>query len=163
MVNQSLHCILYQSDLSSIKIFQLKIMTRYLQFTFWEILTCVSINSFAQNNKFIKDSLVEGCILFFEPKPEFMGGEDTLFNFLKLNTKYPKEAGESCIEGTVYIGFTVETDGTFTGIKIKRGLGGGCSEEALRVVQLMPKWKPGKQQGRAVRVAFTIPVKFKLE
>lgn len=98
-----------------------------------------------------------------EQKPEFPDGEAALFRYLNSNIKYPAVARENGIEGTVYLGFVVEKDGSITDVLIKRGVGGGCSEEAMRVVQLMPKWKPGKQQGRTVRVAFTIPVKFKLD
>ncbi len=98
-----------------------------------------------------------------EQRPEFPDGEAALMKFLSSNTKYPTIARENGIEGTVYLGFVVEKDGSITDVKIKRSVGGGCSEEAMRVVQSMPKWKPGKQQGRAVRVAFTIPVKFKLD
>ena len=101
--------------------------------------------------------------VFIEQKPEFPDGEAALFKFLTSNIKYPAVAKENGIEGTVYLGFVVEKDGSITDVKIKRSVGGGCTEEAMRVVKLMPKWKPGKQQGKAVRVAFTIPVKFKLD
>ena len=98
-----------------------------------------------------------------EQKPEFPEGELALFKYLNSNIKYPAIARENNIEGTDYLGFVVEKDGSITAVKIKRGVGGGCSEEAVRVIQGMPKWKPGRQQGRAVRVAYTVPVKFKLE
>jgi len=98
-----------------------------------------------------------------EQNPEFPNGEAALFKYLSSNIKYPTIARENGIEGTVFLGFVIERDGSITDVKIKRAVGGGCSEEAMRVVQLMPKWKPGKQQGKAVRVAFTIPVKFKLD
>lgn len=110
--------------------------------------------------KIIEDNTVK---LIVEQRPEFPDGQLALMKYLSSNIHYPAIARESNIEGTVFLGFVVERDGSITDVKIKRGIGGGCSEEALRVVQLMPKWKPGKQQGRAVRVAFTIPVKFKLD
>ena len=72
-------------------------------------------------------------------------------------------ARENGIEGTVYIEFVIGKDGSVTGANVKRGIGGGCNEEALRVVNSMPKWKPGKQQGNPVKVKYTLPVKFKLQ
>jgi protein TonB len=94
--------------------------------------------------------------------PEFPGGYEALLSFLKANITYPAEARASNIEGTVYLGFVVERDGTVSDIRILRKIGGGCEEEALRVASLMPKWTPGYQFNRPVRVAFTMPVKFTL-
>ena len=70
---------------------------------------------------------------------------------------------EKRIQRTVYVGFVVEKDGTLSDIKVLRGIGGGCDEEAIRMVEMMPKWKPGKQRGKEVRVPFTMPVRFKLD
>lgn len=99
-------------------------------------------------------------------RPEFPGGHVALLSWLKENLKYPKELRETAVEGTVTIGFVVEADGSITNICIKRGLPKGSAsllnEEALRVVKLMPKWIPGKFQGREVRVNQTIPVRFKV-
>lgn len=101
-----------------------------------------------------------------EEMPEFMGGQADLFAFLAQNTRYPAMARENGIEGTVFVGFVVMEDGSISQVHLKRGLpggGAGIDEEAIRVVKLMPKWKPGKQRGKAVRVAYTLPFKFKLE
>ena len=98
-----------------------------------------------------------------EQQPEFKDGLKALYRFLSENMKYPAIARESAIEGTVYVGFVVGRDGTIRDVLVKRGLGGGLNEEAVRVIQLMPKWNPGKQNGKAVSVAFTLPIKFKLE
>jgi Ca-activated chloride channel family protein len=95
-----------------------------------------------------------------ESMPEFPGGESALENFLKNNIFYPKAARENHIQGTVYITFVVEKDGSLSDIKVLRGIGGGCDEEALRVVKLMPKWIPGKQNGKAVKVQYTLAVRF---
>ena len=97
-----------------------------------------------------------------EQKPEFPNGEAAMFKFLHDKIKYPSVAIENNIQGTVYISFVVNTDGSITDVKILRAVAGGCSEEAARVVGSMPKWSPGRQQGRAVRVAYTLPVKFYL-
>jgi protein TonB len=98
-----------------------------------------------------------------EQAPEFPNGLAAMYKFLRDNIKYPTIAHENGISGTVYVGFVVSKDGTLRDIQIKRGIGGGCNEEAMRVINLMPKWNAGKQNGKAVSVAFTLPVKFHLE
>lgn len=95
--------------------------------------------------------------------PEFPGGDDARVEFLRNNLKYPSIASEMGISGRVTLQFVVEKDGHIDRIKVLRGLGGGCDEEALRVVKLMPKWKPGMQDGRCVPVFFTFPVVFTLK
>jgi protein TonB len=83
-------------------------------------------------------------------------------NYLTSNIRYPEQARELDIQGTVFIEFVVEKDGSITNVVVKRGIGGGCDEEAVRVVKSMPKWKPGKQRGKPVRVRYTLPVRFQL-
>ena len=101
--------------------------------------------------------------IFVEQVPEFPDGATAMFKWLSDNVKYPPIARENGIEGTVYVGFVVWKDGTIQNVQVKRGIGGGCNEESLRVVNAMPTWKPGRQNGKAVNVAFTLPIKFKLE
>ncbi|NLH53637.1 MAG: energy transducer TonB [Bacteroidales bacterium] len=98
-----------------------------------------------------------------ESMPEFPGGEEARIAFLRDNIKYPQMARESGIQGTVYVTFVVETDGRVTAVRVLRGIGGGCDEEAVRVVKAMPRWIPGKQRGKPVRVQFTMPIKFTLQ
>ena len=98
-----------------------------------------------------------------EAMPVFPGGEEKLYEYLFNNMKYPVMAKESQISGTVYVTFVIEQDGSVTAARLLRGIGGGCDEEALRVVRSMPKWKPGKQRGKPVRVQYNLPVKFILE
>ena len=97
-----------------------------------------------------------------ENAPAFPGGDMARMKFLQDNIKYPIMAKESGIQGTVYVTFVVERSGAVTDVKILRGIGGGCDEEALRVVKNMPKWEPGKQRGKPVRVQFNMPIKFTL-
>jgi protein TonB len=94
--------------------------------------------------------------------PAFPGGEGEMMRFLARNVLYPELARESGITGTVILEFVVEKDGSITGIKVVRGIGGGCDEAAVRAVKMMPKWAPGTQQGNPVRVLFHLPVKFTL-
>jgi periplasmic protein TonB len=105
----------------------------------------------------------EEIFLFVEQAPEFVNGLKAMYQFLGDNIKYPAVARENNIEGTVYVGFVVGKDGAIRDVKVKRGIGGGCNEEAIRVVELMPKWNAGKQNGKPVSVSYTIPIKFKLD
>ncbi len=95
-----------------------------------------------------------------EVNPEFPGGYPALVKYLKENIKYPKQAIDNNIEGKVYLTFKVGTTGDISDIQLKRGIGGGCDEEAMRVAKTMPKWNPGKQQGKAVIVQFNLPINF---
>jgi TonB family protein len=95
--------------------------------------------------------------------PEFPGGPDALYPYIRETLKYPGTAIEQGVEGIVYLTFVVETDGTLSDIKVLRGIGAGCDEEALRIVRGMPKWKPGKQRGVPVRVRYNLPIRFKLQ
>ena len=78
------------------------------------------------------------------------------------NIKYPEAAKKQGIQGTVYVSFVVEKDGTVSNVKLLKGIGGGCDEESIRIVKGMPKWKPGIQNGKTVRVLFNMPIYFKL-
>ena len=105
----------------------------------------------------------DDVILVPDVMPEFPGGEDSLFAFLSRNIKYPAEAKKADIRGRVFVTFVVEKDGRITGERILRDIGGGCGEEVLRVIRAMPKWKPGTQDGKPVRVQFNLPVSFELQ
>ena len=98
-----------------------------------------------------------------EQMPFFPGGQGALMKYLAEHIKYPELAKESGIQGRVFINFVVEPDGSIDHVKVLRGIGGGCDEEAVRVVKSMPRWIPGKQRGKPVRVSFNLPVKFTLE
>jgi len=97
-----------------------------------------------------------------EESPSFPGGDEARIRFLTDNIKYPQIARESSIQGTVYVTFVVEKNGNVTDVRILRGIGGGCDEEAVRVIKAMPRWNPGKQRGKPVRVQFNMPIKFTL-
>ena len=105
----------------------------------------------------------EEVFLSVEENPEFPGGPGKLLEFVQKNLKYPMMARESDIQGRVFVGFVVEKDGSITNVRVLRGIGGGCDEEAVRVVQSLPKFKPGKQRGNPVRVMYTLPIVFKLQ
>lgn len=97
-----------------------------------------------------------------EVLPEFAGGMAGWGKYLQKNLKYPPIARENNITGRVIMSFVVEKNGQLTDIKVLRGIGGGCDEEAIRVLKNAPAWKPGIQNGRPVRVAYTMPIFFQL-
>lgn len=97
-----------------------------------------------------------------EQYPEFPGGEDALFNYLSAHIKYPSKAIENEREGKVVIGFVVNKDGEIDEMSVLKSLGYGCDEEAMRVIKDMPKWKAGKNNGKPVKVYYTLPIHFEL-
>lgn len=105
----------------------------------------------------------EEVFLSVEENPEYPGGPAKLLEYVQKNLKYPMMARESDIQGRVFVGFVVEKDGSISNVRVLRGIGGGCDEEAVRVVQSLPKFKPGKQRGNPVRVQYTLPIVFKLQ
>jgi TonB family protein len=97
-----------------------------------------------------------------EISPTFPGGEVAFGRFLAANIKYPEEARKAKLQGRSVITFVVEMDGSLSDIKVVRPLGGGTDEEAIRVLKISPKWKPGIQNGHVVRVAYAVPISFTL-
>ncbi len=104
----------------------------------------------------------EGVYAVVEHMPEFIGGIEGLGKYLGANILYPKEARENKVTGRVMVSFIVNADGSVANPQILKGIGGGCDEEALRVVKMMPKWTPGTQSGKAVAVKYSLPIKFAL-
>ena len=123
------------------------------------ILLMVNTNAMAQSKKIANDKVLEKA----EVMPQFPGGDQAMMKFVSENVQYPEEAKEKEISGRVLVGFIVEKDGSVNEVKIVRGIGGGCDEEAVRVVKVMPKWKPGKEKGKPVRVSYMMPIFFKLQ
>lgn len=116
-----------------------------------------------RGNKIEEEEISEAEIFtVVEENPQYPGGDEALHKFLKENLIYPASARESAIQGTVYLSFVVGNDGIINDIKVLRGIGGGCDEEAIRVVKQMPRWIPGRQRGKPVRVQYNLPVKFTL-
>ena len=112
-----------------------------------------------------KEEQTEEQPVFFivEDMPEFPGGDIALRKYIAQAIKYPVIAQENGIQGKVYVNFVVNTDGSVTDAKIARGVDPSLDKEALRVINSLPKWKPGKQRGKPVRVSFTVPINFVLQ
>jgi len=95
--------------------------------------------------------------------PSYPGGDEARIKFMLENIKYPAEAMKKNVQGKVFVKYIVRSDGSITDAKILRGIGGGCDEEAIRVIKLMPKWNPGMDKGKPVDVEFVMPINFKLD
>jgi protein TonB len=95
--------------------------------------------------------------------PSFPGGDSERLKFLSKNIRYPQQAAENGIQGPVYISFVVKTSGILADVKILQGIGGGCDEEAIRVVKKMPRWNPGYLNGKKVAVLFNMKIDFRLQ
>ena len=112
--------------------------------------------------EFVEEESDDEFFMVVEDMPAFPGGDLGLMKFIQRNVKYPPIAKEYNIEGKVYISFIVDKSGSVTNVKIVRGVDKNLDAEAVRVVKLLPKYKPGKQRGKPVRVMFTIPINFTL-
>ncbi|MDB5241071.1 MAG: energy transducer TonB [Spirosoma sp.] len=109
------------------------------------------------------ETKTEAPFVTVEQQPEYPGGLDALRAFLGKNLNYPRSAASAGVSGRVYVSFVVNTDGSLTDVQVLKGIGFGCDEEAVRVMQKMPHWRPGKQADRAVRVKYNLPISFTLE
>jgi periplasmic protein TonB len=105
---------------------------------------------------------VDEIFTIVEDQPTPDGGMAAFYQFVQKNLKYPAQARRMGIEGKVFVQFVVDRDGSLTEVKAVKGIGAGCDEEAVRVISEAPKWKPGKQRGRAVKVRMILPITFKL-
>lgn len=112
----------------------------------------VSVSAYSQSD--------DEVYIMVEKRAEFPGGQSEMLKYIQDNRQYPDEAKENDVHGKVLVSFIVERDGTLSDVKVKRGIGSGCDEEAVRVITSMPKWKPGEQGGKAVRTSLTLPVTF---
>jgi len=110
----------------------------------------------------IEEEVIEEIFTIVENAPEPVGGLAAFNKYLSENVKYPTRALNMGIGGMVFVQFVVEKDGSLTEAKVVKGIGAGCDEEALRVINNAPKWIPGKQRGKAVRVYKIVPIRFLL-
>lgn len=105
---------------------------------------------------------VDEIFTVVEQQPEFEGGYEAMLNFIRKHMIYPATARRMQIDGTVHVSFIVSRTGTISDVKVLRGIQTDCDNEAIRVVKLMPPWKPGTQNGKPVHVRFIMPIKFRL-
>lgn len=123
---------------------------------------CSSPEEKAENSAEKAIVITDQVFLVVEQMPEYVGGEQAMYKFIGEHINYPAQAKEEGIEGRVIVSFIVEKDGRISTVETMRGIGGGCDEEAIRVIEEMPNWNPGKQRGKNVRVQYRMPIKFAL-
>jgi protein TonB len=109
-----------------------------------------------------EEEVAEEVFTIVEDQPEPIGGMQAFYQYVQKNLKYPAQARRMGIEGKVFVQFVVDKDGSITEVQSVKGIGAGCDEEAVRVLKGAPKWKPGKQRGRSVKVRMILPITFKL-
>jgi protein TonB len=110
----------------------------------------------------VEEEVAEEIFTIVEDQPQPKGGMAAFYEYVGKKLKYPAQARRMGIEGKVFVEFVVDKDGTITDVKAIKGIGAGCDEEAIRVIQTAPKWNPGKQRGRPVKVRMILPITFKL-
>ena len=110
----------------------------------------------------VEEETADEIFTIVEEQPSPPGGLEGFYKYVFKEIKYPNLALRSNVEGKVFVQFVVEKDGTLTNFIVARGIGAGCDEEAVRVLQAAPKWNPGKQRGKPVRVKMILPITFKL-
>jgi protein TonB len=109
-----------------------------------------------------EEEAVDEIFTIVEDQPTPNGGMSAFYQFVQKKLKYPAQARRMGIEGKVFVQFVVDKDGTLTEVQAVKGIGAGCDEEAERVIKSAPRWNPGKQRGRAVKVRMILPITFKL-
>jgi len=122
----------------------------------------IDFTDFEDTAEYVDNTEPQAPFIIVEDMPEFPGGEPARMEYMANSIKYPRMAVDGGVEGTVYIGFVVEKSGEISEVKLLRGIGGGCDQEALRVIKNMPKWEEGRQRGVPVRVSLSTQVKFTL-
>ncbi|MCS7028270.1 MAG: energy transducer TonB [Bacteroidia bacterium] len=115
-----------------------------------------------EEKQVIQEEVDNTVYTIIQKMPQFPGGEAAMMKFISENIKYPPMAKEAGIKGTVIVTFIVDREGNVTNPQVLKGIGGGCDEEALRVIKMMPKWSPGEQNGKKVLVKINVPIRFVL-
>lgn len=110
----------------------------------------------------LEEEEAEEIFVIVEDAPAPIGGLGAFYDYVNSNIKYPRQALTMQIEGKVFVQFVVDKKGNLTDIVVMRGIGGGCDEEAIRIIANSPQWKPGKQRGKAVKVKMVLPITFKI-
>ena len=126
------------------------------------LLLAVCCHMTAQAQKTVVSQTNQKVYESVEQMPEYPGGMQAMVEFLQTNMKYPEDAAKQKVEGRVMVQFVVETDGSISDVHVARQVFPSLDAEAVRVVQVMPKWTPGKEKGRVVRVKYNLPIVFRM-
>lgn len=127
------------------------------------LMALLAVPAFAQSEGNTKSSKDDVVFVQVEQSAEFPGGNSAMQQYLVKNIHYTKKARKNNIEGTVYVNFIVEKDGSISNARVIKGLDGGLDKVALKAVKKMPRWNPGMENGKPVRYQFTLPVRFRLQ
>ena len=128
-----------------------------------DIVLLFPILTIGQTNSKTASGLIKiGPKLYVEQVPSYPGGDEALMKYIMTNLIYPEKAKQEMIQGTVFVTFVVKADGRISNIKVIRGIGYGCDEEAIRLFQTMPNWKPAMRNGEYQDVQMNFPVRFHL-
>ena len=123
----------------------------------------VTLAGYSQQKRAVAPSEGDPIICSFdEPQPEFPGGHKTMLKYLSKNLAYPEAAARAKVQGKVFLSFLIDETDKLSEIKILKGIGYGCDEEAIRLTKLMPPWKPGRQNGKPVAIRYQLPIRFVL-
>ena len=128
----------------------------------YEIETTEEMSIEEYNYEEPKEEEAETVFIIVEEQPAPIGGYSAFYEYIGKKLKYPAQARRMGIEGKVFVEFIIDKDGSITEVKLMKGIGGGCDEEAIRVIKAAPNWKPGKQRGQPVKVKLIVPITFKL-
>ncbi len=109
-----------------------------------------------------KEKKEDKIFVSVQEEPQFPGGKEKMFDYIRSNLSYPRQAKEAGIEGTVFVNFVVNKDGSISRVKVRKGVNKALNQEAIRVVKSMPNWNPGRQRGKPVRATFLLPIRFSL-
>lgn len=129
--------------------------------TLFILLTAINHIADAQDTSRVKRA--EPVVDFAEVDPQFPGGDDAMAQFIQANVVYPEKSREMGEQGTVYVQFVVNADGSISDVIVLKGVSDLLDAEAMRVIKLMPNWKPGFQNGKPVRVRYQIPIAFTID
>lgn len=128
------------------------------------LISLLSLSSFCQEENIFDTTNTVYDLVAIEDPPEYPGGQDAMMKFLSKNSRYPDAERKQGIQGKVFVTFVIDKKGNVTHAEVYKGVKGGpgLDEEGLRLVNMMPRWKPGKQNGKLVRVRYILPLHFKL-
>jgi len=127
------------------------------------IVCLLSINLIAVAQDTSRVKTEEPILDFADIEPEYPGGQAAMQQFIQSHVIYPESSREMNEQGTVYVQFVVNLDGSITEVRVLKGVSDSLDAEAIRVIKLMPNWKPGMQAGKAVRIRYTIPIAFRID
>lgn len=141
----------------------MKKLNKFLILVFIGLIPVASFSQFQFEHETQEEEEEEEVFYIVEIMPEYPGGNNAMTKFIQKNVQYPDSAREENIQGKVYLNFVVDTVGKIDSIKVVRGVHPLLDAEAIRVIKLMPDWKPGLQRGKPIRVKYNLPLKFYLK